>query len=135
MATSGWNSTYSVKVKQCDDEHKKLFLLIEELNDAMRSGQGKLIIDGIVDDLARYAQIHFATEEALMTKAKFPGLAAHQAEHRKFVESVTKFRQDLDNGATGQSISVSTFMTNWLVNHIMGTDKGYSAHLNAHGIC
>jgi len=135
MATSGWNSSYSVKIKRCDDDHKKLFLLIEDLNDAMRSGEGKLIVDGIVDDLARYAQVHFATEEALMAKAKFPGLAAHQAEHQKFVESVVKFRQDLNNGIAGQSISVSTFMTNWLVKHIMGTDKGYSAHLNANGIC
>ena len=134
MAASGWNSTYSVKVKQCDDDHKKLFALIEELNDAMRSRQGALIIDGIVEDLESYAKFHFTGEEALMARTQYPGLAAHRAEHQRFVQSVAKFRQDLNNGVPGQSISVSTFMTNWLINHIMGTDKRYSAHLNAHGI-
>jgi hemerythrin-like metal-binding protein len=135
MATSAWNPNFSVKVKRCDEDHKKLFLLIEDLNEAMRSGQGNLVVDGIVQDLQHYAQIHFTAEEALMVKAKYPGLAAHQVEHRKFIQSVAEFRRDLNNGANGQSISVSMFMNNWLVNHIMGTDKQYSAHLNANGIC
>jgi hemerythrin-like metal-binding protein len=134
MATSGWKSSYSVKVKRCDEDHQKLFLLIEDLNDAMRSGQGKLIVDGIVQDLERYAQIHFTAEEALMAKAKYPALAAHQGEHRRFIESVAKFRQELNSGDKSQSISVSMFMNNWLVNHILRTDKQYSSHLNANGI-
>jgi hemerythrin-like metal-binding protein len=135
MAVTGWNPSYSVKIKRCDEDHKKLFLLIEDLNDAMRSGQGKLVVDGIVQDLERYAQVHFTAEEALMATAKYPALAAHRAEHQKFIESVAKFRQDLNDGNNGQSVSVSMFMNNWLVNHIMRTDKQYSAHLNAHGIC
>lgn len=134
MATSGWKSSYTVKVKRCDDDHQKLFLLIENLNDAMRSGEGKLIVDGIVQDLERYAQIHFTAEESLMAKAKYPALAAHQEEHRKFIQSVAEFRQQLNDGITGQSISVSMFMNNWLVNHILRTDKQYSSHLNANGI-
>lgn len=134
MATFGWNSSYSVKVKRCDEDHQKLFLLIEELNDAMRSGQGKLIVDGIVQDLERYAKVHFTAEEALLAKAKYPGLAAHKVEHQKFIGSVAKFRQDLNIGDNSQSISVSMFMNNWLVNHILRTDKQYSAHLNANGI-
>jgi hemerythrin-like metal-binding protein len=135
MATSGWNSSFSVKVKRCDEDHKKLFLLIEDLNDAMRSGQGQLIVDGIIEDLERYARVHFTAEEVLMAKAKYPALAAHHAEHEKFVQSVAKFRQDLNDGISGQSVSVSVFMNKWLVNHILRTDKQYSAHLNAHGIC
>jgi hemerythrin-like metal-binding protein len=135
MAVTGWNPSYSVKIKRCDEDHKKLFLLIEDLNDAMRSGQGKLVVDDIVQDLERYAQVHFTAEEALMATAKYPALAAHRVEHQKFIESVAKFRQDLNDGNNGQSVSISMFMTNWLVNHIMRTDKQYSAHLNAHGIC
>jgi len=134
MATFGWNPSFSVKVKRCDEDHQKLFALIEELNDAMRSRQGNLIIDGIVEDLERYAQIHFTAEEALMAKAKYPQLAAHKAEHQKFIESVAKFRQELNSGNSGQSITVSSFMNNWLVNHILRTDKRYSTHLNANGI-
>ena len=131
MALYSWNSTYSVKVQRCDDDHKKLFALINKLYEAMQSGTGGKVIEKVVEDLEEYTRYHFSGEEALMAKAKYPGLTVHRLEHQKFVEKVTKIRKD---GVKGQSIEVLTFLNDWLVKHIKRSDQQYSAHLNANGI-
>jgi hemerythrin len=38
MALFVWNDSYSVKVAMCDEQHKKLFAIINDLADAMRMG-------------------------------------------------------------------------------------------------
>jgi hemerythrin len=131
MALYSWKPGYSVKVRSCDAEHIKLFALINDLHEAMQTGKGVQVIQKVVGDLEGYAQTHFSAEEALMAKTGYPGLAAHRLEHQKFGETVAKFRKQ---GITGQSVSVLTFLKDWLVNHIMHTDQQYSAHLNAHGV-
>jgi hemerythrin len=41
MALFNWNDSYSVKVAMCDQQHKKLFEIINELAEAMRQGKGQ----------------------------------------------------------------------------------------------
>jgi len=132
MALYDWKPSYSVKVKRCDDDHKKLFALINDLHGAMQSGKGAKVIEKVAGELEDYAKFHFSAEEALMAGTKYPALAAHRIEHQNFVHSVAAFRK---GGIANQSIAVLSFMNDWLVNHIKRTDQQYSAHLNAHGIC
>jgi hemerythrin-like metal-binding protein len=131
MAAFNWNSGYSVNVKRCDEDHKKLFALINDLHGAMQSGKGNQVIERVVQELEDYTKFHFAGEEALMARTRYPGLAAHRAEHQKLIQSLVKFRKD---GITGNSIAILSFLNDWLINHIKRTDQQYSAHLNANGV-
>ena len=131
MALFDWKPSYSVNVKRCDDDHKKLFALINDLHGAMQTGKGSQMIEKVVGELEDYTRFHFSAEEALMAKTKYPALGMHRVEHQKFVQSLVKFRKE---GITGQSIAVLTFMNDWLVHHIKGTDQHYSAHMNANGV-
>jgi hemerythrin-like metal-binding protein len=134
MALIKWDPSYSVKVNRCDNDHKKLFSLINSLHEAMLAGKAAVAIQQVVRELADYAKSHFAAEEALLEKAKYPALSSHRAEHQAFVKRVEKFQQDLAAGESGQSIAVVTFLNEWLSHHIKQTDQQYSAHLNAHGV-
>jgi hemerythrin len=129
-----WDSSYSVKVERCDQDHKKLFSLTNDLYEAMRVGKGSQVVEHIVEELKEYTKFHFAAEEDLMAKTNFPALNSHREEHRQFVETVIKMQKDLKDGAVGQSVAVATFLNDWLMNHIKKTDQLYSAHLNANGI-
>jgi len=63
----------SVNIQSIDEQHKKLVALVNNLNDAMSSGKGQLIMGKILDDLVAYTKTHFATEERLMTTHTYPG--------------------------------------------------------------
>jgi hemerythrin-like metal-binding protein len=126
-----WKPTYSVNVKRCDDDHKKLFALICDLRSAMKSGRGAQATDTIVAELESASVVHFKAEEALMERTKYPCLESHRMEHRTFIDTLAQFRRE---GISAQPYEVLNFMSNWLVNHIKRTDQQYSAHLNANGV-
>ncbi|MBZ5686164.1 MAG: bacteriohemerythrin [Acidobacteriia bacterium] len=134
MSWLDWDMSYSVKVKKCDDDHRKLFSLIKALHEAMKAGKGAQVLQQILKELADYTKYHFSGEEEMLAKTNYPGLGSHRAQHQQFVKKVEEFRQDAAAGKLAQTIAVSTFLNDWLVNHIKRTDQQYSEHLNANGI-
>jgi len=134
MALFTWNDSYSVKVVQCDEQHKKLFAIINELADAMRMGKGQDVIGKTVGELAQYTRVHFQQEEEMLRKTGYPQLAPHQEMHKKFVADIESLQKQAQSGQNTNSVKVLNLLRDWLVNHIQKTDKQYSAHLNAAGI-
>lgn len=131
MGLVQWSQSYSVKVKRCDDDHKRL---VNSLHKAMSVGHGKEKVGQIVKELADSTKFHFSAEEALMEKTKYPELSAHRAEHHALVKRVEKFQKDIAAGEVGQSVAVAAFLNEWLTHHIKQCDQKYSAHLNANGV-
>jgi hemerythrin len=134
MALIKWDQSYSVKVKNCDDDHKKLFDMINTLHEAMRVGHGAEKVGPIVKELAEYTKFHFGREEALFQKTNYPDLVAHRAQHQVFIKRVADFQKELAAGTSSQSVAVSIFLNDWLIQHIKKSDQKYSAHMNANGI-
>jgi hemerythrin len=129
-----WNESYSVKVEILDGQHKKLFAVLQELHEAMKLGHGREITGGVLKRLLDYTIDHFATEETLMEKCKFPGLGAHRGEHHKLTNQVLAFKKEFDTGVGNITPQLMSFLEDWLKNHIKKMDQGYSEFLNAHGL-
>jgi hemerythrin len=129
-----WDKSYSVNVKRCDEQHQKLFALMNQLHDAMRVGAGGSVVQKVVQELNDYTISHFAAEELLLERFGYPGLAEHREEHKRFVAKVNQFRDDLEQGGGTSSVAVLEFLKDWLARHIKQTDRKYSAHLNENGI-
>ncbi|MGO9211287.1 MAG: bacteriohemerythrin [Terriglobales bacterium] len=134
MALVTWDQSYSVSVKKLDEQHQKLFSLINSLHEAMRQGKGQEVVQDTVHELATYTVTHFRAEEELLRKAGYPGLVAHQSEHQRFVARVNQFVEDVKAGKLASSIAVLGFLKDWLTEHIKRTDGSYVAHLTAHGV-
>ena len=134
MAVFSWNDSYSVKVAKCDQQHMRLFDIINQLADAMRMGKGQDVVNQVVTDLLDYTNTHFQEEEALLQKANYPQLEAHQEMHRIFVKKVQSLQSQAQMGKRVNAAQLLSLMRDWLVNHIQKADKRYSAHLNAAGI-
>ncbi|MFN4132358.1 MAG: bacteriohemerythrin [Caldimicrobium sp.] len=110
-------------VKEADEQHKKLVNLVNDLYNAMKQGKGREVIDKTLDELVKYAGYHFNTEETLMTKYGYPELANHKREHENFKAKIKEFMDKKAKGEATLSIEVMNFFKEWLVKHIMGTDK------------
>jgi len=134
MALIVWSKDLSVNVSEIDKQHHKLVDFINELHDAMLKGKSKEILSGIIKGLADYTVIHFKTEEALLKKYDYPELGIQEKEHALFVKKVSEFQEGFKNDKFGLSIEIMTFLSDWLKNHIKGSDKNYSAFLNKNGV-
>jgi hemerythrin len=134
MSLFVWNDSYSVKVRQLDLEHQKLFDIINGLYEGMKAGKGKDVLGPVINQLITYTERHFASEEAALRRANYDQLEQQIAQHRTFIARVKKFSSDFASGAAGLSVEVLDFLKDWLSQHIKGTDQQYSATLNAQGV-
>jgi hemerythrin len=130
-----WTERYSVNIAELDRQHQGFFAIVNELNQALATGEGAAITNSILQRLVEYARTHFAAEEALMTEYEFPALLTHRAEHDRFTQLVAKFLEDHHAGKAGVPVSLMLFLQTWLREHILVSDKAYSSFLNARGVC
>lgn len=133
-ATFQWKDSYSVKVAALDNQHKKLFDLVNELHVAMSQGHGKDVAGDVLRRLIDYTVHHFSAEEMLMQKHNFPGLIAHRAEHKALTDKVMAFKKEFDAGTGNVTPQLMTFLQQWLKNHIQTVDQRYGDFLNSHGV-
>jgi hemerythrin-like metal-binding protein len=127
MAFIEWRGEMSVSVAAFDEQHKGLIALINKLHEAMKAGQGRGTMDGILTELLRYTDVHFAAEEKAFEKHGYPAAPEHRAIHRAFVEKVEGLIQKHKAGSFTVTVDTLAFLNEWLVSHIMGEDHKYAA--------
>lgn len=133
MAFISWDEKYTVGIRELDAQHKQLVVLLGDLYDAMQSSNTADSLGKILSQLVSYTRTHFATEEKYMAQYSYPGLEAQKKEHAIFVDKILKFKSDFDAGRTTLSVSLATFVKDWLFTHILGSDKQYGPFLISKG--
>ncbi|MFH0735624.1 MAG: bacteriohemerythrin [bacterium] len=134
MALIIWNQKYSVGINSIDLQHQKLIGIINELNDAMRTGKSKEVLSGILTSLTNYTKVHFKYEEDIFNKLNYADKNAHKMKHDKLTQEVINFSADFNKGRLSVSIDLMNFLSDWLTKHIMLEDKAYSTFLIQNGV-
>lgn len=134
MAVLKWSDTFSVNVKEIDDQHKMLVEMINTLHNALKANKGRDVHNEIISKMAGYAKTHFKTEEKYMIQYNFMGYYSHKIEHDQFVVKALDLKERLEKSDLAMTLEIYNFLTDWLVNHILGTDKKYSQHFNNNGL-
>ena len=134
MALIAWSDTYSVQVRQFDDQHKKLIEMVNDLHDSMKVGKGKEALGKILKSLIQYTAMHFSSEERLMKQHNYPDYEQHKKEHNQLVMKVQDVQKKYLEGSTILSQEVMNFLKEWLRNHIQGEDKKYGIFFNSIGV-
>lgn len=133
MALVAWSDKLSVGIPSLDEQHTVLFATINNLHTAMMKGQARSVIGSLLHTLASYTRNHFAAEEVMMESAGYPALTAHRIQHRRLTEQVEDYTARYDRGDVSLGVQLSGFLTNWLTNHILRSDKEYGPCLKVHG--
>ena len=134
MTLIHWNDDLSVNVAEIDRQHQKMVVMINELNDEMRKGQGRQILGKIIEGLLNYAGTHFLTEERYFAKFGYPGAEVHRKEHAAFARKVSEFKEEFDQGRVGVTVEVMSFLSGWLTKHIRGEDRKYIPTFQRNGL-
>lgn len=134
MAFIQWDDSLSVNVVEIDKEHQKLVGMINDLHDAMRHGQSKLILSNIINGLIDYAGTHFRTEEGYFERFGYPDAIMHKQEHVAFTQKIAEFKYKYDAGKVGLSMDIMNFLSEWLRHHIKVVDKKYGPFFNEKGL-
>jgi len=134
MSLIAWRSDFSVGVTQVDEQHRKLIDLLNTLFDAMKRGKGRDLLGGVLKELIDYTVYHFNTEEQLFEKYDYPEFKQHKREHDAFTQKVIDFNVAYTSGQKTITIDVLDFLTEWLRNHILQSDKKFGPFLRNKGV-
>ena len=134
MALIQWNDDLNVGVLEIDRQHQRLVGMINDLNDAMKQGQGKAVLGKIINGLTNYTRTHFGIGEKYFDQFGYPDANNHKKEHLDLTKKVTEFKAGFDQGKIGLSIEVMNFLSSWLQKHIKRVDKKYGPFFNEKGL-
>lgn len=129
-----WSDELSVGINSIDKQHKELIKMINELNDALQAGQANQKLAAIFEGLAVYTVTHFGYEEELFAQYGYSESAEHKNEHRALTQQVKDLQQKMEEGDFIISVEVMVFLKDWLINHILKTDKAYAKFLKDKGV-
>jgi len=128
MAYLDWQESFSVNVKELDDQHKLLVQMINVLHQALQESRGPEVQRVIISSMVDYARAHFEAEERHMARLHYPGLQAHRREHDRFTDKALELKTRVESDGFVLTLEVSNFLRDWLQRHILSADAHYARH-------
>ena len=136
MAFITWSDEYSVNIREIDQQHQQLIELINRMHDIVIAGgeTDKKRIRRVLLGLANYTDYHFRTEEELFRNHHYPMANVHKQQHNQLTIRLLALQRQFSAGDVLRNQDIFDFLKDWLVNHILGSDKEYTVFLNAKGV-
>lgn len=122
-----FSEEYYVGVDIIDNEHRRLFEILADLNvlncEEYINDKYDAIVD-VVEELKDYTVKHFNDEEKYMKNIGYEGLAVQQMVHQSFIDKMDNIDlSDVDENQQEYLDELIDFLANWLINHIMKMDQ------------
>lgn len=119
-----WGEKYATGIKEIDDQHKALFVEVNELLEAARVGMPKEEIGKLISSLHEHSVMHFECEEGHMELRKCSVCAANRLAHREFLRDLADLSEQFDReGATLHFVDdVEEKVCAWLSTHLLAID-------------
>lgn len=122
-----WDAKFNTGVGVVDEQHHKLVDIINRLGAISAQQTSAAELNAILTELANYTVYHFDTEQQLMKQYAVD--AAHQLSHIKAHQHFTaqvgvaaKILQGSTDATHQIVVPLLKYLTNWLVQHILGSD-------------
>lgn len=133
MTLLTWGYACAVGVQAMDDQHEIQMEMLNELRMAGVGGAGRERVGEIMDRLIEYTRMHFESEEKLMEREGFPGLAAHRAEHHQLLAEMQQAEHRLQYGEGVEMHPLFCMLRDTYIDHIEGQDREYGLWMNERG--
>ena len=135
MSLIEWNETLVLGISVIDNQHQKLISLINILYEEIEKETITVYsVKKAIDELFKYAAIHFITEEAYFKKFGYKETAEHIEEHKYFLKSAENLRASYKPGKVDIAVDILNFAVDWYLEHIKKTDRKYAQFFIDNGL-
>jgi hemerythrin len=129
--TIEWKPSLAVGVEEIDQQHRELFVRVNQFLSCCREGKSREEIVEMMAFLGDYVVTHFEAEERYMERNNYPRYAQHKTQHLHFRRDLEQLRRSLDEDPSALSLilAVNQKVVNWLIKHVSGSDKEFGEFL------
>ncbi|MDR3146383.1 MAG: bacteriohemerythrin, partial [Treponema sp.] len=118
-------------IQLIDEQHKDLVNFTNDLYESCLAGDkaARKHFHITIHKTVNYIKNHFATEERIMEKIKYPGLMEHKREHESFVKQVFDDVKNYESGKKYVPNVFVRFLKDWILTHVALVDKKYADYI------
>lgn len=117
-----WTNNLSTGNAQIDEDHRKLYEMINAFHNAIEQNRGKDVTGRVLNNLVNYYRVHFKREEEAMLRINYAGYLEHKLAHENFIREVDLLKKNFDSGVTINPAYIGRMLTDWLREHIAAVD-------------
>lgn len=133
-----WSSELEVGIPLIDNQHKKLVDIINSIYKLSKNNQAcnneleysDTLLETAFVKLFDYTNYHFQTEETLFEELNYENKENHKISHDNLREKLADFYNNFAKYEHNNT-EILEFLTDWLREHILISDKKYANHLIA----
>jgi len=122
-----WSSHFETGLALVDAQHHALVDMVNQAAPhlALNDEVAKRAVGPLLDNLTRYAVVHFRDEERLMAQSQLAAqyLVHHHQTHQAFVDEVTQMRRQYELDGSLSGTDLLRFLASWLSFHILVEDQ------------
>lgn len=126
-----WTRAKSVFMAEFDAEHRNLYLLADEIHQAVSKGAPPSVTTPSVRALLAAAEDHFGHEERMMRAARYPLLDWHAKQHQAARNRAEAWMDHVEKDPEATT-ELLEFLAFWLKDHMAVADRMMSAALRAY---
>ena len=117
-----------VGVREIDTEHDLLLGVVRALEKAVATAP-RAQVEALLQQLAEFSRVHFATEEIMMRLHAYPEFAGHQLEHARLIEQIEQVRGEFARGHVQPTRTFATALHHWFTEHVRNHDVALARHV------
>lgn len=130
MAPFEWSASLETGIRQIDEDHQKLFEVVNRLESQVAAGTGEKKISATIESLRLYVEEHFYREERYMKTVGYPGFEQHRRSHVHLCGLILCLRDiHREQPECVDADKVLQFLEEWLLAHVMKQDMDYVPYL------
>ena len=117
-----WDSKFEIGNERIDSEHRIFLSLIRDLSVESETEADHLRIDRTLNEIYKYADFHFISEENIMEDVGYPSFHAQRRTHRMLLAELDSEIHDF-RGGRKSSGEIVRFLFQWFALHTTNEDK------------
>ena len=117
-----WESNFETGNEYVDLQHRYFVDLINRVGVDFKEANDVAYKEKLINELRKYADFHFTSEENIATSCNLPGISAHHQRHTELLEEFNHRAEDLSKGLTTVDDFLG-FLTDWFVGHTIYEDQ------------
>lgn len=133
MGDFKWDESFDLGHKEIDSDHRKFLELLHDCYLDSCSFGNERVDPLIIRKIKTYMARHFSYEEEVMRSCGYPDLERHAKLHRYFEEKVSELEMCKKIAGDHRTESMSSFLRDWFLKHVLEEDKKYALYLKNHG--
>jgi hemerythrin len=129
VSVPNWDNKYNTGVDEIDYQHQYFLKLIKRFNVSIEKNIGDYLMKRYLQEIVKYAEFHFFSEENLMMLHDYPDIEIHRELHMKLIDQLTA-KVNFFKPERKQLRILEEFLIQWFLDHTVKEDSKIAKYLN-----